>query len=438
MNPPFDSPFTEENAGIFDEEQPFGSFDDEYGVPEDQDEILFDGEQPFGSLDDEYGVPEDQDEILFDGESDFENINESESLADEWGGSDIVESEVVREAEVEYVPQHFEDGEHMVEQEVYAGTNRMKSIRMPAAEPPCRPASPASGTQPGSNAGSGARVPDYRPGAGRVRRRASRPYVKWVQRALNQILGTALATDGLWGRRTSAALRQFQRTAGISADGKLGPQTEGALRKFTNTEPPQREAEFENIAPAVAISGAGLALNFVKFGFDTIAKITAGDLTFRGPRQAVGIRTTNIPSHFNPKVKQKSLLIINFVEDGPLDLSRVNVKLRCKVQYDGMNLDVRFSFDPQGRRSRLGRDTVVKIGDPMSLERGQAPVVWQRCGVPDYRILRIPISYTVDRPWPLDNYNENFELVLSSMYGFGATASGSGRKHIQNQRVAWN
>ncbi|MFC6022082.1 peptidoglycan-binding protein [Plantactinospora solaniradicis] len=54
--------------------------------------------------------------------------------------------------------------------------------------------------------------------------------VTWVQERLN-VKGAApkLATDGVWGPKTDAALRAFQKRAHLVVDGIYGPRTHAAL-----------------------------------------------------------------------------------------------------------------------------------------------------------------------------------------------------------------
>src|SRR5690606_11026201 len=56
--------------------------------------------------------------------------------------------------------------------------------------------------------------------------RSSRDYVRWVQSALNRILGLGLDVDGVSGPMTRAALRSFQSRMGLEVDGVVGPNTE--------------------------------------------------------------------------------------------------------------------------------------------------------------------------------------------------------------------
>ena len=54
-------------------------------------------------------------------------------------------------------------------------------------------------------------------------------YIRWVQSALNDVLGLQLPTNGYAGPATRDAIRTFQQQSGIPADGVVGPDTERAL-----------------------------------------------------------------------------------------------------------------------------------------------------------------------------------------------------------------
>jgi peptidoglycan hydrolase-like protein with peptidoglycan-binding domain len=53
---------------------------------------------------------------------------------------------------------------------------------------------------------------------------------RWLQTALNQVLGRRLAVDGRPGAQTRAAVRDFQASRGLVADGTVGPRTVAALQ----------------------------------------------------------------------------------------------------------------------------------------------------------------------------------------------------------------
>ncbi len=60
---------------------------------------------------------------------------------------------------------------------------------------------------------------------------ATGPCVNVVQAVVNAKLGSRLAVDGQYGKKTAAAVKRFQKAAGISADGIVGPQTWAALNR---------------------------------------------------------------------------------------------------------------------------------------------------------------------------------------------------------------
>lgn len=65
--------------------------------------------------------------------------------------------------------------------------------------------------------------------------RLTRPHMRgdrvaWVQRRLNaKGASPKLSTDGVWGPRTDAAFRAFQKRAGLVVDGIYGPKSHAAL-----------------------------------------------------------------------------------------------------------------------------------------------------------------------------------------------------------------
>jgi outer membrane protein OmpA-like peptidoglycan-associated protein len=56
-------------------------------------------------------------------------------------------------------------------------------------------------------------------------------YVRWLQQALNQILGLRLTVDGVNGPQTRSAIRRFQQRQGLTVDGIVGPETDTALKR---------------------------------------------------------------------------------------------------------------------------------------------------------------------------------------------------------------
>src|SRR5262245_4372182 len=58
---------------------------------------------------------------------------------------------------------------------------------------------------------------------------AGSEYMRWVQSALNDVLGLRLPVNGIADSATRSAIRSFQQREGIPADGTVGPDTERAL-----------------------------------------------------------------------------------------------------------------------------------------------------------------------------------------------------------------
>jgi outer membrane protein OmpA-like peptidoglycan-associated protein len=85
------------------------------------------------------------------------------------------------------------------------------------------------------------------------------PGLRWVQEALNILLGRALAVDGISGSQTRRAIVDFQGSRGLVADGIAGPATAGALREALLSVPSAGE-------PCAAV--AQPAEELVAFAFD--------------------------------------------------------------------------------------------------------------------------------------------------------------------------
>lgn len=75
--------------------------------------------------------------------------------------------------------------------------------------------------------------------------RSSRNYIKWVQEALNRILGLRLTTDGIMGAHTRSAIRSFQEKNDLQPDSIVEPPTESALIIAAGTQPPSLSTEFD-------------------------------------------------------------------------------------------------------------------------------------------------------------------------------------------------
>ena len=141
------------------------------------------------------------------------------------------------------------------------------------------------------------------------------------------------------------------------------------------------------------------------------------------------------PAETHLKASRNDMIVFSWRKANPItDIEQVNIKLRCWVQYDGAQVQATFTFDADGRRSRLMRDSYIEIANPLSLETRVTSPEWQRVGVHEYPVVYVPISVYVDQPWPISNLSVNFNLILSGMYGFGAQAGGEVSERVQ---IAW-
>jgi peptidoglycan hydrolase-like protein with peptidoglycan-binding domain len=80
-------------------------------------------------------------------------------------------------------------------------------------------------------------------------------YVRWVQRALNDLLGLRLRQTGIMDAPSRSALRTFQRQQGLPANGRLGPATRGTLLRVSAFAPLE-DGEIDNFLGSL---GRGIA-----------------------------------------------------------------------------------------------------------------------------------------------------------------------------------
>ena len=78
------------------------------------------------------------------------------------------------------------------------------------------------------------------PGPPSTTSRYSPAYVNWVQQSLNQVAAAGLTVDGIYGPKSTAAVKAFQTSKGLTADGIVGPLTEAALMQAGAPAPPIR------------------------------------------------------------------------------------------------------------------------------------------------------------------------------------------------------
>jgi peptidoglycan hydrolase-like protein with peptidoglycan-binding domain len=261
---------------------------------------------------------------------------------------------------------------------------------------------------------------------------------RWLQRALNRVLRARFAVDGRIGPATIGAVRRFQARQRLPVSGNIDAVTEQRLAQAARMPLPSNELEldFEDepeifSAATATISLASGFIQLVRSGFE-VARLLDGSFKLDAPSPS--LKAPQSPFGIGHNEQQARAIIVDLKEDGPFGLERINVKVACVVAYDGINLEASFRTEAGGERTRLMRDVAVRIGTPTTIEKKIAPDDWQRCGVREYVVMRLPVKVSIDMPFPIDNHEETFELVLSSMYGFGASAQDRAmRRHINSR-----
>ena len=114
----------------------------------------------------------------------------------------------------------------------WASAARFNPYQAPAGSPAGGQFAPASGSGAGKGkGGKGKAAPRVTPGNRNPVGQGERGQrVRDLQERLNA-LGAHLAADGIFGPKTLAAVREFQRSHGLKADGLVGPLTTAALRQ---------------------------------------------------------------------------------------------------------------------------------------------------------------------------------------------------------------
>jgi peptidoglycan hydrolase-like protein with peptidoglycan-binding domain len=108
-------------------------------------------------------------------------------------------------------------------------------------------------------------------------------YVSNMQSALNACTGSTLATDGIYGRGTGAAVRAFQASKGLSADGVVGNATKAALANCSTTTTSTTTTTTTTTTPTTTTT-------------TPVAGCTPGAMFSSTTGQACGTTTTTTPA----------------------------------------------------------------------------------------------------------------------------------------------
>jgi hypothetical protein len=114
----------------------------------------------------------------------------------------------------------------------------------------------------------------------RLRRGSTGPYVVELQQRLNGWIAASravprLAEDGIFGPRTDAAVRAYQRARGLEVDGIVGPKTWAAL---LGTPPPAPARTTPGITVALSCTGNPELTTITNGTRQTITIVSIGTL----------------------------------------------------------------------------------------------------------------------------------------------------------------
>lgn len=177
------------------------------------------------------------------------------------------------------------------------------------------------------------------------------------------------------------------------------------------------------------MSGVEVGIAVAEIGFSILSagvgQAMEGDISVNRPGDDIGVIVeSGRPDWLRRGTRRKSLELLRYRSSTPVGIEAVRFALNCEVQYNGLECQATFHVPADGNRSRLGTDTTVNIQNPLSLQELEAPQSWKDRGIMSYPVVFVPISLFVDEPWPNDNFKMSGNLVLSGMYGFGASGYG--------------
>jgi hypothetical protein len=155
-----------------------------------------------------------------------------------------------------------------------------------------------------------------------------------------------------------------------------------------------------------------------------ISESRVGDVYVAGPDGTVGVAATNLPEGLQLRTTHATRELITYRRESNAGIELVNLKVRCIVEYDGPQVRMSVDFPADGLKSLWLNQSRVMIGNPTGMSTAPTDEHWQALGVNSYPVIRVPVSVSIDHPWPADSYRVSFNVVLSGMFGFGAAGTG--------------
>lgn len=195
--------------------------------------------------------------------------------------------------------------------------------------------------------------------------RSGRNYIRWVQQALNQILGLRLATDGMIGPQTRSAIRSFQQRQGLVTDGKVGPKTEAALKAATGGVAPTAIASARAITTKSVCATTGTPTEVLnRFAFDSDQLIPAHETQLIKVARAILARKSGpspitsicVLGHTDPEGTDNYNLQL-----GQRRAERVAQRLRATLERikPGMSAAITITADTRGEQKRVSREAAL-------------------------------------------------------------------------------
>jgi hypothetical protein len=110
--------------------------------------------------------------------------------------------------------------------------------------------------------------------------------LRWVQSALNDVLGLQLPVNGIASAATRSAIRSFQQQQGLPADGVVGPDTERALLAARG----QRQPPSAPLESPTAATASELNFEWESLGQELEAARPSAERAVLRTRMAAGLR----------------------------------------------------------------------------------------------------------------------------------------------------
>lgn len=161
--------------------------------------------------------------------------------------------------------------------------------------------------------------------------------VQWLQKSLNAYQNAGLTVDGSYGEATKAAVRKFQKSAGIGVDGSAGPQTYCTLiykmyyaqASGTQTPNPSPVVPVEKKTAAITVSKSSYALNDNHSNFSLGAKSNHAEAALSYTSSDTSVATVN--SSGTVDIKKAGSAVITIAQPATENYKSVSKTVKLTV-----------------------------------------------------------------------------------------------------------